>query len=219
MKKLLVTVMIITIGIYCTASIIWAEDLHDQKFQFGIRGGTFLGDGEPTNDLPMFGIYGRYNWTKKWHLGLSLDYLSGDFERPYKLLGIQSAEELDAAMTNIIISVWGEREFVPASEKLKRLRPYIAGGIGIGLVDVDDAKGVNAGGGQYDIKTDAGTEYIPALALGLRYLLGKSWEAEISGRYSYHIADWKVTDRISGKVSSIDNYSTYGIYCGVGFRF
>ena len=219
MKKLLVTVMIITIGICCTTSIVWAEDLRDQKFQFGIRGGVFLADGEPANDLPMYGIFGRYNWTKKWHLGLSLDYLSGDFERPYKLLGIQSAEELDAAMTNIIISVWGEREFIPASEKLKRLRPYIAGGLGLGLVDVDDAKGAVAGGGQYDIKTDAGTEYIPALALGLRYLLGKSWEAEISGRYSYHIADWKVTDRISGKVSSIDNYSTYGIYFGVGFRF
>jgi|GEM_PF-5432358 len=32
MKKLLVTVMIITIGICCTTSIVWAEDLRDQKF-------------------------------------------------------------------------------------------------------------------------------------------------------------------------------------------
>lgn len=51
MKKLLVTVMIITIGIYCTASIVWAEDLQDQKFQFGIRGGTFLADGEPNSEF------------------------------------------------------------------------------------------------------------------------------------------------------------------------
>lgn len=77
------------------------------------------------------------------------------------------------------------------------------------MVDVDDVKGAVAGGGQYDIKTDTDTEYIPALALGLRYLLGKSWEAEISGRYSYHITDWKITDRISGNACSIDNYSTY----------
>lgn len=219
MKKLLVTTMIITIGIYGIVSIGWAEDLYDQKFQIGVRGGLLLGDGEPANDMPMYGIYGRYNWTKKWNLGLSLDNLSGDFERPYKVLGIQSDVEQDASMNNIIISVWGEREFVPASEKFKRLRPYIAGGLGIGLVDVDDVNGSVAGGGQFDITTDADTEYIPALALGLRYLLGKNWEAEIAGRYSYHIADWKVTDRISGMVSSIDNYSTYGFYVGMGFRF
>lgn len=87
------------------------------------------------------------------------------------------------------------------------------------MIDVDDTQGAVAGGGQYDIKTDPDTEYILALALGLRYLLGKNWEAEIAGRYSYHIADWKVTDRISGKVSSIDDYTTNGFYLGVGFRF
>lgn len=167
----------------------------------------------------MFGIYGRYNWTKKWHLGLSIDYLSGDFEQPYRKLGIPSTKINDANMTNIIISVWGEREFTPGSDALQRLRPYIAGGIGVGLVDVDDVRGSVDGGGQYDITTDAGTEYIPAFAAGFRYLLGESWEAEIAGRYSYHIADWQVKDRVSGSVGKIDNYSTYGFYLGVGFRF
>jgi hypothetical protein len=81
MKKLLVMVMIIAIAIWVGVSIVWAEDFYDQKFQIGVRGGVFLADGEPANDLPMYGIYGRYNWSKKWHLGLSLDYLSGDFER------------------------------------------------------------------------------------------------------------------------------------------
>jgi hypothetical protein len=213
MMKLLVTVMIISIGICSAASISFAQDPYDQKFAVGIRGGTFLGDGEPANDLPMFGIYGRYNWSEKWNLGLSLDYLSGDFERPYKLLGITSTDELDADMTNIIITLWGEREF---SLKSQKLRPYIAGGIGIGLVDVDDVSG---SGGQFDIKTDAGTEYIPAVTVGLRYLFGKRWEAEIAGRYSYHIADWDVEDQVSGKSDRLDHYSTYGFYLGLGFRF
>ena len=158
-KKLLVMVMIIAIGICGAAAISCAQDLYDQKFQVGVRGGAFLGDGEPSNDLPMFGIYGRYNWSEKWHFGLSLDYLSGDFETPYKLLGINSPTELDADMTNNIITLWGEREF---SLKSQKLRPYIAGGIGIGLVDVDDLSGT---GNQFDIKTDGGTEYIPALAV------------------------------------------------------
>ena len=216
MKKLLTIAMIIVIGICCTFSIVWGEDLYDQKFAIGIRGGTFLADGEPSNDLPMFGIYGRYNWSEKWNLGLSLDYLSGDFERPYKLLGIDSTTELDSDMTNIIITIWGERELSLKSQKLK---PYIAGGIGIGLVDADDLSGDVSGGGLFDIKSDGGTEYIPALAVGLRYLFRKRWEAEITGCYSYHIADWDVEDRISGKSDSIDNYSTYGFYLGLGFRF
>ena len=217
MMKLLVTVMIIAIGICGAASISFSQDLNDQKFQMGVRGGVFLADGEPANDLPMFGIYGRYNWSEEWHFGLSLGYLSGDFERPYKLLGITSTDELDANMTNIIITVWGEREFILDGEKSQKLRPFIAGGFGIGLVDVDDVSGTVAGGGQFDIKTDAGTEYIPALAVGLRYLFGKRWEAEIAGRYSYHIADWDVEDRISGKSDSLDNYSTFGFYLGLGF--
>ncbi len=219
MKCFLATVIIVTVGICGTVSATWAQDLNDQKFQMGVRGGVFLADGEPANDLPMFGIYGRYNWSEEWHFGLSLDYLSGDFERPYKLLGITSTDELDADMTNIIITVWGEREFILDGEKSQKLRPFIAGGIGIGLVDVDDVNGTVAGGGPFDIKTDAGTEFIPALAVGLRYLFGKRWEAEIAGRYSHHIADWDVEDRISGKSDSLDNYSTFGFYLGLGFRF
>jgi opacity protein-like surface antigen len=213
MKCFLATVIIVTVGICGTVSATWAQDLNDQKFQIGVRGGVFLGDGKPANDFPMFGIYGRYNWSKEWHLGLSLDYLSGDFERPYKLLGINSPTELDASMTNTIITLWGEREF---SLKSQKLRPYIAGGIGIGLVDVDD---VGESGGQFNIETDAGTEFIPALAVGLRYLFGERWEAEIAGRYSYHLADWEVKDTISGISDSVDNYSTYGFYLGLGFRF
>ena len=216
MRNLFILMMIIVIGICGVATISCAQDLYDQKFQIGVRGGTFLGDGEPTNDLPAVGIYGRYNWSEKWHLGLSLDYLSGDFERPYKILGINSTTEIDSDMTNIIISIWGEREFSLKSQKLK---PYIAGGIGIGLVDVDDVSGNVPGGSQFDIKTDGGTEYIPALAVGLRYLFGQRWEAEIAGRYSYHFADWEMKDRVSGKSDSIDNYSTWGFYFGLGFRF
>jgi hypothetical protein len=216
MKRFLVALMIIALTICGTVSISFSQDLNDQKFAIGIRGGTFLGDGEPTNDLPMFGIYGRYNWSEKWNLGLSLDYLSGDFEKPYKLLGIDSTIELDSDMTNIIITIWGEREFSLKSQKLK---PYIAGGIGIGLVDFDDVSGNVSGGGQFDIKKGGGTEFIPALAVGLRYLFGERWEAEIAGRYSYHLADWDVEDRISGISDSVDNYSTYGFYFGLGFRF
>lgn len=91
--------------------------------------------------------------------------------------------------------------------------------MGIGLVDVDDASDAVEGGGRYDITTDAGTEFIPALAGGLRLLLGERWEAEIAGRYSYHVADWDVRDRLAGRVASVGDYTTLGFYVGLGFRF
>jgi len=218
MKKLSI-MMAIFIGLFSLADFSYAQDVYDQKFQIGVRGGAFLGTGEPANDLPMYGIYGRYNWNDKWHVGLSLDHLTGDYEEPYKILAIESAQETDASMTNLIVTVWGEREFRATKGNAKKLRPFVAGGFGIGFVDVDNVRGDTRDGDRYDITTDPGTEFIPAIAIGLRYLLGRNWEVEVAGRYSYHISDWEVYDRESGRKDSLGNYSTYGIFIGIGLRF
>jgi len=117
-------------------------------------------------------------------------------------------------MSNTVITMWGEREFT-----YKRLRPYAALGLGIGIPSVDDIKGSVDPTGLYDITTDPGTEFVPAFALGLRYLFTENWETELSAVYSYHVADWEVKDKISGTIRTLDDYSTYGFYLGIGYRF
>ena len=67
MKCVLAAVLIVMVGIFGVVPAAWAQDLNDQKFAVGFRSGVFLADGEPSNDLPMFGIYGRYNWSEKWN--------------------------------------------------------------------------------------------------------------------------------------------------------
>ncbi|MBT3176872.1 MAG: outer membrane beta-barrel protein [Desulfobacula sp.] len=219
MKKVLIAVMIVATSFCIIFSNVWADDLDDKKITIGTRGGIFLGDGDPTNDMTMFGVYGRYKLNKKWNIGLSVDHLFGDFEEPYQKFGITSLKVNDASMTNTIISIWGEREFMPGSRSVQKWRPYIAGGLGFGIVDGDDVQGSTSSGGQYNLRFDSGTEIVPALAGGVRYLLGSSWEIDLSLRYSYHMTDWGVTDSVSSKIGETDNYSTFGSYIGIGFRF
>ena len=197
MKKVLIAVMIVATSFCIIFSNVWADDLDDKKITIGTRGGIFLGDGDPTNDMTMF----------------------GDFEEPYQKFGITSLKVNDASMTNTIISIWGEREFMPGSRSVQKWRPYIAGGLGFGIVDGDDVQGSTSSGGQYNLRFDSGTEIVPALAGGVRYLLGSSWEIDLSLRYSYHMTDWGVTDSVSSKIGETDNYSTFGSYIGIGFRF
>ena len=220
MKKHIIHILLVMGCILATVGSASGQELDNYKYQFGVRGGMTLADGEPANDLITYGIYGRYNLNDLWNIGLSVDFLTGDFEEPNALLGISSIElKNDAAMSNVVVTLWGEREFNFSSEKFQRLKPYAALGLGIGIPSVDDIKGSVNPVGSYNITTDPGTEFVPAFALGLRYILGKNWETELTALYSYHVADWEVKDTISGKISSLDSYSTYGFYLGLGYRF
>jgi len=217
MKRKLCVLMFVAICLCLTAQAAIGEDLDSYKYQIGIRGGMSLADGEPANDLITYGIYGRYNLNDSWNIGLSVDNLTGDFEDPAFFIGVPTVKEKnDATMSNVVITMWGEREFTFSSETFQRLRPYAALGLGVGIVNVDDVADPDV---PYVIKTDGGTEFVPAFALGLRYLFSKNWETELSAVYSYHVADWQVTDIESGTTGSLGNYSTVGFYLGLGYRF
>jgi len=212
MKKHISHILLVMGCILATVGSASGQEMDNYKYQFGVRGGMTLADGEPANDLITYGIYGRYNLNDKWNIGLSVDNLTGDFEEPNAFLGIPAVKpKNDAAMSNVVFTLWGEREF-----KYKKLRPYAALGLGVGIPSVDDVVDPDV---PYNITTDPGTEFIPAFALGLRYILGKNWEAELSTVYSYHVADWQVKDMESGAVRSLDDYSTYAFYLGLGYRF
>ena len=156
----------------------------ENKLQIGGRFGVFAADGEPANDMMMYGVYGRYRLRPNWHWGFGVDFLSFDFERPYRLLGLYSTVENDASASNTIIHTSLEYELGRDSSNWV---PFLLGGIGVGIVDVDDVQGNILAGGTYDIATDGGTEIIPMVGAGLRYRFGNRFAAELGIRAQYHI--------------------------------
>jgi hypothetical protein len=163
-----------------------------------------------------YGVFVRYLVSEDWYVGIGVDFLKFDFERPYKLLSLNGAMENDADASNTIIRAWLEREFSPVSEYLT---PFGSAGIGLGIPEADDIRGNLTPAGTYSIETDPGTEIIPSLGCGLRYQPWDRLGLEIGVRLDYHIADWEVKDRVSGRKTTLDDYFAYGAYLNAMIQF
>jgi hypothetical protein len=189
----------------------------DRRFDLGIRGVLTAADGEPANDIPGFGVFGRYHLSDRWSLGLAVDQTEYDFEQPARILGLQqdpSLEPIDVVAEATVISGWLQRDY-------ERGRTTWFWGVGLGLasIDVPDARGPLVGSGSFDIQTDADSEIIASLTAGVVRRLGERWFLEFALRADQHFADWQLTDRISGATGAIDDYLAWGGHLGFGFRF
>jgi hypothetical protein len=185
-----------------------------ERFDLGARGYLALADGEPANDIPGFGLFGHYRMSDRWALGFGVDLTEYDFEQPAKLLGLTqdpSVEVIDAKAEGTTFTVWAERTVGSAW--------FVGAGAGFASIDVPDARGPLAGGGTFDIATDGGTEIIATVLAGRRFRFGQHWGAELAAHAEQHFADWQIKDRVSGREGSIDDYTSYGAYGGLLFRF
>ncbi len=191
----------------------------DRRFNLGVRGVLMAADGEPANDIPGFGVFGRYHLSDRWSLGLSVDQTEYDFEQPALVLGLQqdpSIEPVDVLAEATVISAWLQRDYKRAGG---RTTWFWGAGLGLASIDVPDAKGPLAGSGSFDIQTDADAEVIASLTAGVIRRLGQRWFLEFALRADQHFADWKLTDRVSGATGAIDDYLALGGQLGIGFRF
>jgi hypothetical protein len=189
----------------------------DQRFDLGVRGVLTAADGEPANDIPGFGVFGRYRWSDRWSLGLAVDQTEYDFEQPARILGLQQdprLEPIDVVAEATVISAWLQRDYARA-----RTTWFWGVGLGLASIDVPDAKGPLAGSGSFDIQTDADSEIIASLTGGVIRRLGDRWFLEFALRADQHFADWQLKDRISGATGAIDDYLAWGGHLGFGFRF
>lgn len=193
-----------------------AADNEADRYQMGIRSGISLGDGEPSNDMPTYGLFGRYRINDQWLFGVGLDYTTYDFEDPASLLHLQTDKVYDASISQYVISAWGEREFDTGADWIV---PFVFAGIGIGVGNDDTITGNRQYGGQFSIYADPGTEIIPGLGIGARFPVAGSVFIETAARFDYHFADWEVRDNISGSSSAIDDYSTFGGYLALVYTF
>ncbi len=198
-------------------TLAWAEE--QRRLDIGVRAGITAASGEPANDIPGFGILGHYLLNERWTLGIGVDLVEYDYEEPAKIVGVTvdpNLEPIDALAEATIVTAWLERTFgAPDS----RTRWFGAAGIGAASVDVPDVAGPRQDGGSFNIHTEVDTEIIVSLIGGVRRTLGESWYVEFGLRVDQHFADWTSTDQVSGASGSIDDYSAFGGYLALGFRF
>src|SRR5688572_7611393 len=93
----------------------WAEDTG--RFDIGAHLGTMLGDGEPANDMPGYGIYGLYRLNDRWSFGLGIDRTEFDYEELARILGIPpdpNDPPVDQKAEMAIKSALIERPFNPS---------------------------------------------------------------------------------------------------------
>lgn len=191
------------------------------RFDLGVRAVMLGMDGEPANDAPGYGLFGRYRLSGNWSVGLAVDSFEYDFERPYLLLGLEvpagaSEGEVDATTEALMLAVLLERAYPSSSGR----REWFWGvGAGAASVDVDDVVGTLADGSPSHITTDAGTEAVLIGTGGVRFFLSRIWAVEGALRTEYHIADWTVRDLVSGASGSIGSYTAWGGQLGFLARF
>lgn len=189
----------------------------DSRWSLSPRAGMSVAGGVPANDLTNYGLAGRFRLDTNEFVGASLEVLDFDFERPWKIAGVQQdktvePDDIDSVAGSTLISVFYQRGY---GSEHRGWNGYWTGGFGLASVDVKDVQGPAAGGGQFDMTTDAGAEWFPFLGVGVRYHFTPGFSADFSTTANHHFADWKVTDRQSGNTGTVDNYTRYAFQLGV----
>jgi hypothetical protein len=212
-----------TLSIALTASVLALAPAlaraQEGRFDLGVRGNLLAADGEPANDIPGFGLFGHYRLSDRWQLGFAVDTAEYDFEQPARILGLRQSENvdpIDVKAESTTVSAWVERTF---GRPQGRTEWFLGAGLGFASIDVPDASGPLQGGGRFDIETEADTEIVAQLLAGVRRRLGQRWALEFALRADQHFADWTLTDRVSGRTATIDDYLALGGHLGVSFRF
>ena len=183
----------------------------------GVRGVVIIGDGQPANDMIGYGVIGRWEFRDSWHLGVAFDSVTFDYETPYRILGIESVEEIDPSNEFSRISLLVERRYGGSGSPWSW---YWTAGAGFAAIDVgENAVGTTPDGGTFDIVTTADDEAHFILGGGVRRALGERWALEAALTIQHHLTDYQLVDLVSGATGSIGSQSPYGLTLGVSFEF
>ena len=189
------------------------------RFEVGFRLGTSLASGVPANDMPGYGIQGRYALNDRWSVGLDLYLTEFDYEEPARQVGLPldpDAEPIDAKAEQtdrqrhrgaIVLTARCAPAMVPGGEarrgghrRTRRHRP-----------DRDRRHLRNPHrGGPGDHRLRFG---------GVRQRFGERWFGEFTLSADQHFAAWESEDRVSGAEGRSGDYFAYGFHLGIGYRF
>ena len=192
----------------------------DGAFDLGVRANVLVGNGEPTNDMLGFGLFARFRVGSGWRVGVGVDHTPEfDVEGIAALVGQSqdpAADVIDAKGSATVVRAWLERSYPSAGGGFEW---FWTVGTGVGNVEVDEVSGPRAGGGTFTVDTDAGTEWIAAGSLGLRWFFVRMVALEVAGRLDYHFADWALEETVTRTTTTVDDYLVTGGHVGLTFRF
>jgi hypothetical protein len=188
------------------------------RFAAGAEIQIMLGDGEPSNDMPGYGLVGHYRVSDRWAFGVALHTSDWDFERPAALLGIvqsTAVQDVDAKVSEESFSAWLESQF----DGPFGLDAFWQLGGGAANSDASNAAGPTATGGTFNIVSDFGTTTFAFAAIGVRGGFAERWYWEAALRLEQRFSDIQFVDTVSGSSGTLDWPLLYGGYLGFGYRF
>ena len=123
----------------------------ETRYEIGLRANVLLGDGVPANDILGLGVVGRYRLKDGWFIGAGLDLYDYDFERPWRVVGLEqdpNVDTIDASADNTVLSGSIGRLY---NETDHGFDWFWTLGIGLASPNVDDVAGPTDVGGTFDL--------------------------------------------------------------------
>jgi hypothetical protein len=194
-----------------------AASAANASWRFGARYNVLASDAPPANDMHGYGLTLRHAGATGWGYGLALELYEYDYEEPYKVLDIArppGTEPIDGSNESTVVSAWIEKEL----GRPQGWRWFWTAGLGYAFLTVDTVTGPTAGGGQFDIRTDAEDELQLMASFGVRRRLSARWSAEVALLAQHHFTDYTLRDSISGRTGSIGSQTPIGISFGFFFE-
>ena len=191
----------------------------DSKFEIGLRGNVLLGDGVPANDILGLGVIGRYRLNDGWFIGAGIDIYEFDYERPWRMLGLEQDPDVDTIDALADSTVFNGSIGRLYNETDHGFDWFWTLGLGFSSVSIEDVVGPTDTGGTFDIIFDAANEIHLMATLGSSYNFSKKWSTSFAARLEHHFMDVLITDRVSGNTTKLDSQSPIGAYLSLNYRF
>ena len=191
----------------------------DTKFEIGLRANVLLGDGVPANDILGLGVIGRYRLNDGWFIGAGVDIYEFDYERPWRILGLEqdpNVDTIDALADSTVFSGSIGRLY---NETDHGFDWFWTLGLGFASVDIEDVDGPTDTAGTFDITFDAASEIHLMATLGSSYNFSEKWSTSFAARVEHHFMDVLITDSVSGNTAKLDSQSPIGAYLSLNYRF
>ena len=191
----------------------------ETRYEVGLRANVLLGDGVPANDILGLGVIGRYRLNDGWFIGAGIDTYAFDYERPWRILGLEQDPNVDTIDASADSTVFNGSIGRLYNETDHGFDWFWTLGLGFASVSIDDLAGPTDTGGTFDLTFDAASEIHLMASLGASYNFSEKWSTSFAARVEHHFMDVLITDRVSGNTAQLDSQSPIGAYLSLNYRF